>query len=104
MSLKIRKGDKVVILAGKDKGKSGKILKVITSKKRVMVEGVNIVKKHLKKRSESEPGGVREAPAALAISNVALYCGNCNRGVRFASKTADDKSKTRICKKCQRPI
>jgi large subunit ribosomal protein L24 len=104
MSLKIRKGDKVVILAGKDKGKNGKVLKVLIAKQRIMVEGVNIVKKHLKKRSESEPGGMREAPAALAISNVALFCGNCNKGVRFSIKAADDKSKTRICKKCQRPI
>ena len=104
MSLKIRKGDKVVVLAGRDKGKSGKILKVLTTKDRVVVEGVNIVKKHMKRRSESEPGGLRETPAPLPMSKVALFCGSCNRGVRFGVKIADDKSKTRICKKCQKPL
>jgi large subunit ribosomal protein L24 len=104
MSLGIRKGDKVTVIAGKDKGKSGKVLKVLTAKQRVVVEGVNVVKKHLKRRSENEPGGLREAPAPLAVSNVSLFCGNCNRGVRCGTKIADDKSKTRICKKCQRTI
>ena len=104
MSLGIRRGDKVVILAGKDKEKTGKVLRVLTVKSRVVVEGVNLLKKHIRRRSESEQGGIREMPSSLHISNVALLCGHCNKGVRFAVKVADDKSKTRICKKCQRPI
>jgi len=104
MSLRIRKGDRVVVLAGKDKDKTGKVLKVFRLKRRVVVEGVNILKKHVRRRSENEPGGMREVPTALDISNIALLCSNCNRGVRFTVKIADDKSKMRICTRCQRPI
>lgn len=102
--MQIRKGDKVIVLAGKDKGKSGKVLKVFPLKRRVVVEGVNILKKHVRRRSEAEPGGMREVPSALDISNVALVCPHCDKGVRFSVKIADDKSKTRICVKCQRAI
>ena len=72
MSLRIKKSDKVIVLAGKEKGKSGKVLKVLTSKQREIVEGVNLVKKHIKRKSEAEAGGVKEIPASLNISNVAL--------------------------------
>jgi len=101
---RIRKGDKVKILSGKDKDKMGKVLKVIVSKKRVVVEGANIVKKHMRKRSEAEPGGIREVPAPVHISNVSLFCPNCNRETRFAIKVLEDKSKIRVCKRCGRPI
>ncbi len=104
MSLGIRKGDRVTVLSGRNRGKTGKILKVSAGRKRVFVEGVNLVKKHLRRRSENEPGGIKEIPASIDISNVALLCTNCNRGVRFGIKISDDKSKVRICKKCQRPI
>jgi len=104
MSLKIKKGDKVIVIAGKDKGKSGKVVKSFPKNLRVVVEGVNLVKKHLRRRSESEPGGIREVPRPLSISNVAILCSNCNKGVRTGIKIAKDKSKTRICKKCQKPI
>ena len=104
MSLRIKKSDKVKVLAGKEKGKSGKVLKVLMSKQRVIVEGVNLVKKHVKRKSEAEAGGVKEIPASLSISNVALFCGNYNKGVRFGIKLSKDKSKTRVCKKCNRAI
>ncbi len=104
MSLRIKKGDKVEVIAGKNKGKAGKVLKVLSEKRRVVVEGVNLVKKHIRKRSESEPGGIKEIPASLNISNIALFCASCNRGVRFGVKVSSDKSKARICKKCQKPI
>jgi large subunit ribosomal protein L24 len=104
MSLRIKKGDKVVVAAGKNKGKSGKVLRVSAAGSRVVIEGINLVKKHIRRRSESEPGGVKEVPAAIHISNVALFCPNCNKGVRVSVKQAKDKSKTRICKKCQRAI
>jgi large subunit ribosomal protein L24 len=102
MSLRIKKGDKVIVCAGRDKGKTGKILKF--SKDRVIVEGVNLVKKHIRRRSESEPGGIKEIPTALSISNVSLFCSNCNKGVRFGIKNLDKKSKMRICRKCNKPI
>jgi large subunit ribosomal protein L24 len=104
MSLRIKKGDKVIVTAGKNKGKSGKVLKVSAASARIVVEGLNLVKKHIRRRSENEPGGVKEVPAPIHISNVALFCANCNKGVRFGVKQAKDKSKTRVCKKCQRAI
>ena len=104
MSLKVKKGDKVILLSGKDKGKTGKIVKSLISQSRVIVEGLNLVKKHVRRRSESETGGIREVPSSIHISNAALYCNNCNRGVRFGVKISDDKTKIRICKRCNRPI
>lgn len=102
--LRIRKGDKVIILSGKDRGKSGRVLKVMPSKNRVIVEGVNLVKKHMRRRSENEPGGIQEIPAPLHISKVNLFCPNCNKGVRFGIQIMKDKTKIRVCKKCQKPI
>lgn len=104
MSLRIKKGDKVWVLSGRDERKSGKVLKVLTGKGRLIVEGINLVKKHIRRRSEGESSGIKELPASLNISNVALFCSNCNRGVRFGVKLSKDKSKTRICKRCQRAI
>ncbi len=104
MGLKIKKGDKVKILAGKDKGKTGKVLKLTSNGSRVVVEGVNVLKKHIRRRSEAEQGGIREVPSPINISNVALFCGNCNKETRFGVNIAKDKSKTRICRKCQRAI
>jgi len=104
MSLGIKKGDKVVVLAGKDKGKTSKVLKVFKDKNRVIVEGINLAKKHTKRRSENEPGGIIEVPLPVHISNVALYCSRCNRATRFRTKILEDKSKIRICVKCNQPI
>ncbi len=104
MGLEIKKGDKVVVIAGKNKGKIGKVLRVSNNPKRIIVEGVNLVKKHVRRRSESETGGIKEVSSTINASNVALFCGSCNKGVRFGVKISDDKSKVRICRKCQRPI
>ncbi|MBU0694580.1 MAG: 50S ribosomal protein L24 [Candidatus Omnitrophica bacterium] len=101
--LKIKKGDKVEVIAGKDKGKAGKVLKVIFQTSRAIVEGTNLVKKHLRRRSENEPGGIKEIPSSLHISNLALFCSSCGRGVRVAVK-AEGKNKIKICKRCQQPI
>lgn len=104
MSLKIKKGDKVIVLAGKDKGKSGKVLKVILQSNRAVVEGVNKMKKNVRKRSESEQGGIREISLPINMSNLSLFCSSCNSGVGFSIKVSKDKSKVRICKKCQKVI
>ncbi|MFH1505186.1 MAG: 50S ribosomal protein L24 [Candidatus Omnitrophota bacterium] len=104
MSLRIKKGDKVAIIAGRDKGKAGKVLKVLLDKMRVVVEGTNLVKKHIRRRSENESGGIREIPASINLSNVSLFCSNCDRGVKFEVKISKDKTKARICKKCSRVI
>ncbi len=104
MSLQIKKGDKVEVLCGKDKGKVGKVLKVFPARERLIVEGVNLFKKHLRRRSESEAGGIKEIPLSLHISNVALFCPRCNRGVRFGVNVLEDKTKLRYCKHCKQSI
>ncbi len=104
MSLKIKKGDKVVVLAGKDKGKSGKVMKITAEGARAIVEGINIVKRHMRRRSDSEPAGIKEMPAALHISNLALYCGHCQKAVRFGVLIMGDGSRARLCKKCKQVI
>jgi len=104
MSLKLKKGDKVEVMKGKDKGKSGKILMIAAEGMRAMVEGLNISKKHKKRRSEKETSGIKEIPSAISIANLALFCTHCNKGVRYGVKVMDDKTKIRVCKKCKQPI
>ena len=102
MGAGIKKGDKVQVITGRDKGKTGKVLKFAAG--RVVVEGVNLVKKHLRRRSEGDPGGVKEIPASLNASNVALYCGKCGKGVRFGVKVMKDKTKVRVCARCKQTV
>lgn len=98
-SLSVKKGDNVVVIAGKDKGKTGKISLVLPTKNRVTVEGVNIVSKHTKPRSAQEKGGIVKRPAAIDASNVQVICASCNKATRIAHSIVDGK-KVRICKKC----
>lgn len=94
----IKKDDEVKVLVGKDKGKTGKVLKVIKDKS-VLVEGINIIKKHIKP-SQLGPGGIEEMPGSLDISNVMLICPNCKQATRV-DKTKEIKGKkVRSCKKC----
>ncbi len=95
---KIHKDDTVEVIAGKDKGKRGTIVRVITDKDRVIVSGVNIVKKAMKKRNQQDQGGIVEVEAPLHISNVALVCKKCGP-TRVGYKLDGDK-KTRVCRKC----
>ncbi|MCQ2981240.1 MAG: 50S ribosomal protein L24 [Treponemataceae bacterium] len=95
---KIRKDDTVEVIAGKDKGKRGKVLRVLSDKDRVIVEGVNIVKKAMKKRTQQDRGGIAEVEASLHISNVALVCKKCGP-TRVGYKLDGDK-KVRVCRKC----
>jgi len=104
MSIQLKKGDKVQVLAGRDKNKIGKILKIGGKKNTVLVEGVNMVKKHMRRRSESDPGGIKEIPIPIHSSNIALLCSHCNRGVRFKTKLLDKKGKVRVCSRCQKEI
>lgn len=95
---KIRKDDTVQVIAGKDKGKRGTVVRVITNKDAVIVSGVNIVKKTMKRRSQQEQGGIAEVEAPLNISNVAIVCKKCGP-VRVGYKIDGDK-KIRVCRKC----
>ncbi|NLM01105.1 MAG: 50S ribosomal protein L24 [Treponema sp.] len=95
---KIRKEDTVEIIAGKDKGKRGAVVRVIRDKDRVIVSGCNLVKKAMKKRSQQDRGGIVEVEAAIHISNVAIVCKKCGP-TRIGYKLDGDK-KIRVCRKC----
>jgi len=96
---KIRKDDTVEVIAGKDKGKRGTVVRVISKKDAVIVSGVNIVKKAMKKRSQQDQGGIVEVEAPLNISNVGIVCKKCGRPVKVGYKMNGDK-KVRVCRKC----
>ncbi len=99
MAAKIKREDFVVVIAGKDRGKRGKVLRVIPKKQRVVVEGVNIVKKHQKPTANS-PGGIIEKPAPIHVSNVMLICPKCGTPTRVGFTFLEDGTKVRKCKKC----
>ena len=95
---KLKKEDPVVVIAGKDKGKRGRVLKILRDKDRVLVEGVNIVKKAKKKRKQSDRGGIIEIEAAIHSSNVAMVCKKC--GPTRIGYKIEGENKTRVCRKC----
>lgn len=98
-SMKLKKGDTVVVLTGKSNGKQGKIIKIQTKKDRVFVERVNMIKRH-QRPSKSNQGGIVEKEASIHISNVALLCPKCAKGVRVGYRFHDDGHKVRVCKHC----
>ena len=97
--LAVKTGDVVVVNSGDDKGKKGKVLEVSKAEGKVIVEGVNIVTKHVKPRRQGEAGGIVDAEGAIYASKVALYCKTCDKGVRVKNKVVDGK-KVRVCAKC----
>lgn len=98
--MNVKKGDTVVVIAGKDKGKKGKILKVSPKDRRVVVEGVNIVHRHTKPTQQLPQGGIIENEAPVHVSNVQLLCSRCNNVARTGRKVLDGGKKVRYCKKC----
>ncbi len=99
----IRKGDTVVVKTGREKKKTGKVLRVIDDGGRVLVEKLNIVKKYTKPTQAKPAGGRVEKEAPMDISNVMLFCSHCNKGVRTGVKVVKDK-KVRYCKKCEKNV
>ncbi len=97
--MKIKKGDTVLIISGKDRGKRGAVLQVFPKIAKAMVEGVNFKKKHRKPKKSGEKGQIINLPAALPISNTKLICPKCSKPTRVGYKVVD-KKKYRICKKC----
>lgn len=97
--LAVVKGDTVIVNSGDDKGKTGKVLEVSKSEGKVIVEGVNIVTKHVKPRRQGEEGGIIKTEGALYASKVNVYCSKCKKGTRVAHKMVGDK-KVRVCAKC----
>ena len=100
----IRKDDKVIVLAGKDKGKTGKVLKMILDKQRALVEGVNIVKKSTKPSAKNPQGGIVEMEAPIHISNLSLIDPKSGKPTRVAIRIKEDGSKVRIAKKAGEEI
>jgi len=100
----IKKNDKVKIIAGKDKGKIGSILKVIRKNNRVLVENINMVKHHVKPNVKNKQGGIVEKEAPIRLSNVMLMCSKCMTSVRIKIQILEDGKKTRICGKCSEII
>lgn len=101
--MKIKTGDKVIMLAGKNKGKSGKVLQVMTKENKVVVEGLNLLIKHQKARKTGEKGQRIQFPSAVPVSKTALVCPKCGKSARVGFKI-EDKVKSRICKKCSETI
>ena len=100
MKMHVKKGDVVQIITGKDAGKRGRILAVDTAKGRVVVEGANMIKKHMKPTQTNPQGGILDKEGSVASSNVLLYCAKCKGPVRYGRKIGSDGSKVRVCKKC----
>jgi large subunit ribosomal protein L24 len=98
----IRRNDNVVVMTGKDRGKRGRVLKVVPATNRLIVEGVNLIKRHTKPNPQRQvKGGVVEREAALHASNVQLVCPECGKPTRLGRKILGDGRKVRICRKCE---
>jgi len=98
--IRLRRGDTVIVLAGKDAGKKGKILKVYPLTNRVLVERVNFAKKHVRPTQANPKGGIIEQELPIAVAKVSLFCDKCNAGRRTRSLVLEDGRKTRVCVKC----
>ena len=99
-TMSIKKGDLVVVLSGKDKGKQGKVLTVIPAESKVIVEGVNVATKHKKPRTQTEQGGIVKMEAPIYACKVQRVCPKCNKPTRPAHKMLADGKKVCVCKKC----
>lgn len=98
--MKLKKGDTILVISGKDKGKTGKIERILSKTNQVLVTGVNIVKKHIKATKKNPHGGVVQLNKPISVANVILTCPRCNKPARTGFKMLDSDKKLRICKKC----
>jgi large subunit ribosomal protein L24 len=104
MGLSIKKNDSVLVLTGREKGKRGRVLSVYPSKDQILIEKVNMIKKHMKPSRKYTQGGIIEKEAPLHISNVMLVCPKCSKPARIGNSILQDGRKVRICKKCKEVI
>lgn len=100
--LKIRTGDRVQVLTGKDRGKQGNVVRVFPAERKVVVDGVNTAKKHAKARSAEQPGGIISVDMPLPVANVGIVCGKC--GPTRVGYEIEGGHKTRVCRKCGGPL
>lgn len=101
--MRIKTGDKVLIIRGKNRGKTGKVLSAYPAREAVIVEGVNIHKKHVRPKKQGEKGQVVEIPGIVSVSNIQLICNKCGKATRVGHKV-DGKERYRTCKKCKEAI
>ena len=99
MAAKVKKNDTVQVIAGRDKGKTGKVTRILTKTERVVVDGINIRKRHTKAQRPGDQAGIVEFPAPLHVSNVGVVCPKCGRATRVGFRTLDDGTKVRVCKR-----
>jgi large subunit ribosomal protein L24 len=101
---KIRKNDTVLVITGKERGKTGKVLRVIGDRRRVVIERLNMVKRSRKARGVQQPGGVVEKEAAIDLSNVMIMCERCNAPARVGARRLEDGTRVRVCRRCGEDI
>ena len=99
--MKIRKGDRVQVLSGKDRGKTGTVTRAIPSADKVIVDGVNVAKKHQKPTGQANTGGIIDKEMPIRVANVAIICNNCGKPTRIGHRFDPDGTKIRICRKCE---
>ena len=102
--MNIKKGDKVKVLSGKDKGKEGVVLRALPQKERVVVEKVNMIKKAMRPTQQNPQGGISTVEAPIHVSNVMLVCPACKQASRVSNKRDENGKKIRVCKKCGKDI
>ena len=102
--MQIRKNDSVMVIGGKERGKTGKVLRVLLEKDAVIIERLHIVKRHTKPRGPQQPGGIVEKEAAIHASNVMFLCDKCNAPVRIGRKVLANGTKIRICRRCNEAL
>ena len=102
--MQIRKNDSVIVIGGKERGKTGKVLRVLPDKGAVIIERLNMVKRHTKPRGPQQPGGIVEKEAGIHASNIMILCDKCNAPVRVGHKTLADGKKIRICRRCNEAL
>lgn len=98
--MKIRKGDNIIVISGKDKGKQGKVIKAFPMEQLIIVENINLKKKHQKPKTSGKKGEKIETPRPMSVSSVMLICKNCGKPIRVGCKILENNKKIRICKKC----
>lgn len=101
---RIRKNDTVKVLSGKDRGKTGKVLQILRAEERAIVEGLNLVKRHMRRTQQNPQGGIVAREVPLHLAKLQPVCPRCNRAVRVAFALLKDGSRNRVCARCKEPL
>ncbi len=102
--MKIRKNDEILVIAGKDKGKTGKVRHAYPKHEKLLIEGVNFIKKHTRASGQVRQAGIIEREEPVSVSNVLLVCGKCNKATRIGFRRLEGGKKVRVCKRCKEVI